>query len=553
VPETGCVVPWSQSLIFPNGTVSPCCYWKGPVFGSLYESSFEDIWNGEQMRDLRAGLGRGKALPQCSKCWQEERGGVFSLRRLFNESYRAAGGSLEGLLAAGEASGYKADAPQLYFLNIGNLCNLKCRTCNEHCSSRIAADKVHSGWGNARLRPAWRRNRLQLAPTQAAGIDYRGFRSADQICKGSLLVCGTGVIEVPTDSSSLRTLKLSANSTSSWRLRMLVGGQVVRETLFKAGATTQDIVINGSNADRLEIQFEAEKLDIYGLDLEREPSRSIMKVVPPDAQPWFANIPRLVDMIGRNPEGVTLHVLGGEPFLNEETWALLNELVASGTAERIALVMSTNGTHQREDLARLAPSFRSVYLSVSIDGYGAMFEYLRYGARWDDLLRVLNWLRGLPNVQVAASTTMQNYNALDCVRLFRFFDSQGLPFLCHNVLMSPARLHFTNLPSRVRRIAAARLRGYMEADCRPERRQSVHSLVDLLESAGDGFDTELFREFMLFTNDLDASRKQRLQDAAPDLAALIAASGMAWTEALHHAEQTLRRPRNVTSFQRLAS
>jgi hypothetical protein len=336
-----------------------------------------------------------------------------------------------------------------------------------------------------------------------------------------------GAITIPTDGHPLRSLL----AAGSGRLRILADGEPVREVAL--GAEPEEIAVEGVRADRLRLAFDAPAV-LRELALRRLPERHKLSIVPPDTAPFFEDVSALAEALTRNPRGAVLFLLGGEPFMIDEVWELARELIARGLGKRIILSMSTNGTRQREELAQLAPAFRHVVLHLSIDGYGPMFEYLRFGARWTDMLQTLKWLRSLPNMTLLAFPTIQNYNALDMVRLFRFLDAQGLPF-GHNLLARPARLYLANLPPRVRRTAAARLRSYLDGDCRPKQRRVVRAYVDILESPTTAFDPVLFREFMLFTNDLDASRKQRFADAAPDLATLIAASGEVWTEDRHHA------------------
>ncbi len=129
--------------------------------------------------------------------------------------------------------------------------------------------------------------------------------------------------------------------------------------------------------------------------------------------------------------------------------------------------------------------------------------------------------------------TVSNYNAFDAPRMFAFFDEHGLPF-SYNVVSRPERLNLLNLPPPVRREAAARLLRYA-AHTRTGGRRVATMYADLLLAEGERFDESLFREFMLFTNDLDATRNQRFADADPELAAQIAAAGIEWIPDLHHA------------------
>src|SRR4029077_3559148 len=92
------------------------------------------------------------------------------------------------------------------------------------------------------------------------------------------------------------------------------------------------------------------------------------------------------------------------------------------------------------------------------------------------------------------------------------------------------RLRVTTMPPAARRLAAERLRAYADRDCRPENRDTVRCIVEELQSIGEELDTALLREFMLFTNDLDRSRRQSFRSACPELCGLIEAAGFAWTD-----------------------
>src|SRR5260370_26202993 len=59
------------------------------------------------------------------------------------------GGTLavEALAQEGAARGYRLERrPEWFIVELGNVCNLKCRSCSPLFSSRIAADPVHVAW-----------------------------------------------------------------------------------------------------------------------------------------------------------------------------------------------------------------------------------------------------------------------------------------------------------------------------------------------------------------------------------------------------------------------
>ena len=172
--------------------------------------------------------------------------------------------------------------------------------------------------------------------------------------------------------------------------------------------------------------------------------------------------------------------------------------------------------------------FRGLNVTLSVDADGKLFEYLRQGSSWRKLVDNLRCSRNIPNLSLAAAPTLQNYNALDMVTLLRFLDEQELP-ISYNVLLAPAYLRPVNLPPSVRRIAISRLRDYLDVECQPCNVTVVRGYCEALEAARATFDTGLFRQFMAFTNDLDASRGENLAEAAPELVALIRAAGVEWS------------------------
>ncbi|MBV8645227.1 MAG: twitch domain-containing radical SAM protein [Candidatus Eremiobacteraeota bacterium] len=415
ISKTACVIPWTNLIVRRDGSAHFCCdvFPELTVDGriaDLSRDSLDDVWNAEELVRVRAEMARGEQPAACGTCWKREAEGGVSRRLYINPIYRMMGGdlALDDVTREGAETGYRLDRkPDWFLLELGNLCNFKCRSCNARSSSRIGTDQVQRAW--------------------------TGETSA-QVKGGS----------------------------------------------------------------------------------------------------WFENVDAIADMIASTGhEMLTLSLLGGEPFLIKETWRLLEALVARGVAGRTNVGLVTNGQQRAAQVEEFAPLFRRFNVSVSIDGYGVLNEYLRHGCRWPQLVENLAWLRTIPNVDVVIAPTLQNANVLDMPALLRFTDALDVP-LGFNVLTEPPRLAPTNLPPPVRRIAARRLRAYLDAECKPGNRAIVQMYCDLLEEPGDAFDPVLFREFAEFTNDLDVSRGERLSDAAPELVALFRFAGVPWPEDRRH-------------------
>jgi radical SAM protein with 4Fe4S-binding SPASM domain len=62
-----CISTAIMALVEWDGTVIPCCR-DHIVLGNLHQQSFMDIWNGAQMRDLRASFFRRELRDYCKRC-----------------------------------------------------------------------------------------------------------------------------------------------------------------------------------------------------------------------------------------------------------------------------------------------------------------------------------------------------------------------------------------------------------------------------------------------------------------------------------------------------
>ena len=191
---------------------------------------------------------------------------------------------------------------------------------------------------------------------------------------------------------------------------------------------------------------------------------------------------------------------------------------------------STNGSVIKSPWLALAQRFKELALNVSIDGFQGYYDYIRYPARWSTLTRNIEILKKRSRTHLTAIATLQAYNALNIVDLFKYLDSIGLDFYAYPV-SHPEYLSPNVLPPSARRLAIERLRLYAEGDCLPKNQELVLGLASGLENGGDPhvFDQKLMRAFMLFTNDLDITRAQSFQETHRELLQLISNTGFVWT------------------------
>jgi hypothetical protein len=87
-----------------------------------------------------------------------------------------------------------------------------------------------------------------------------------------------------------------------------------------------------------------------------------------------------------------VHILGGEPMLSPLNAVILEELLPY--AKNITVWYDTNGTQRPSaKVMELWNQFDKIHLKFSIDGIGKTLEYLRWPARWEDVVATLEWYR----------------------------------------------------------------------------------------------------------------------------------------------------------------
>jgi radical SAM protein with 4Fe4S-binding SPASM domain len=141
-----CMYPWVHLYVEPNGSAYPCCgatYRSESVLGNTNQSSMKEIWNNQSMRDLRLNMLHDRPSKPCSRCYESEAAGFFSMRNSANKHH----GHHISRVDSTKIDGTVDEFSMIYWdVRFSNLCNLRCRSCGPSFSS------------------SWFQDQLQLAP-----------------------------------------------------------------------------------------------------------------------------------------------------------------------------------------------------------------------------------------------------------------------------------------------------------------------------------------------------------------------------------------------------
>lgn len=135
-----CMMPWVHMHAFPDGRAYPCClsdYWH-PV-GDLRKNTMREVWNLEPYKEMRRNMLADKPCKECTKCYEQEAHGAFSMRYDANRNYGHLIKEVDQTLPDGTNPEFKI---RYWDVRFSNLCNMKCRTCGPIFSSQWYGDHV---------------------------------------------------------------------------------------------------------------------------------------------------------------------------------------------------------------------------------------------------------------------------------------------------------------------------------------------------------------------------------------------------------------------------
>lgn len=407
-----CVVPFVHFSCKPDGSPRVCCFSQNSYVlnddgkrSHLTHQSIDEIWHSKWMNSFREKMFFNEAPSECKFCHNEEAAGKTSKRQSENRKYLE---TSQEIIACAKKQNGKINSPPVYFdLRLGNLCNLKCRTCNPLFSS------------------AWARE-VEAHPTNAILQSYQS--TLDQ-----------------------------ARQSESWHKS-------------------------------------------------------------PDFWNQFHSIAGSIEEI---------YLTGGEPMLIKEHFALLKFFKENDYAKNIYLRYNTNLTLLPDEFLQLAPNFKKISLSCSIDGLREKNDWLRSPSKWSMIEENFNKTLLLPsNVNIDINCTVSIFNVLYFDELFLYFKNiakesgrmiEVFPDILHEPLFMPLHL----LPSDLKLVAQDRLLGLLErSDLTNSERKNILSLNRML-NVQNAHQADLLNQLKNHIVALDKIRQEKFELVFPELAQLI--------------------------------
>jgi radical SAM protein with 4Fe4S-binding SPASM domain len=146
--DTLCAVPWMHLAFEPSGKVVPCCLTSTHNYfaGDLNTQTINQVWNSQNMKDLRKDMIAGLKPKICNKCFDREEVTGESGRFYHNKDFPDV---IKSIPEITEPDGTCKTMELKYWdFRFSNLCNMKCRSCGPRYSSAWVPDAKKLGYAD---------------------------------------------------------------------------------------------------------------------------------------------------------------------------------------------------------------------------------------------------------------------------------------------------------------------------------------------------------------------------------------------------------------------
>ena len=315
--KTWCVNAFHALTVNTDGSAKTCCMATSDIpEKKVRVYKLTELFNDTHLEKIRDDLNQGIRNSNCDRCWEEEDAGRKSKRLRDNEHYEF----------------QDVKSLRILELNLGNTCNIKCRTC--------------SPWNSSQ----WIKEKYEI---EKPNVSYGSFLSR-----------------------------------------------------FK--------VLHESFDD--------------------------------DALMWES----LEEIL---PNLVQMDFYGGEPFLIKKQWNIIRIAVKEGYSKNLKVHYNTNGTIWNEDQIALLSDMRIADVSISADGVGDRFEYMRNLAKWpvvhDHISKAIEWKNHNQNVVLTLCYTISILNIWYINEIIEYGDLHGINVYL-NLVHSPSHYNIQNIPDDVK-------------------------------------------------------------------------------------------------------
>ena len=213
-----------------------------------------------------------------------------------------------------------------------------------------------------------------------------------------------------------------------------------------------------------------------------------------------------------------LEFTGGEPFMIQEHFDLLQTLIDQGVADQVEIHYNTNGTQYPVHAETIWRHFKHVEIAFSIDDVESRFEYQRTNAIWAEVCRNIEQFKKMrarnTNITLQVCCTVNIFNVLYLADVANWIHTQDFDFVYWNILHDAPWLSIAHMPI----MAKTAISKHLNTQAFPlEYQLEVNKIIEFMNLGESSNSTELIKNIQ----QLDIRRNESLKTVAPELAKIL--------------------------------
>lgn len=237
------------------------------------------------------------------------------------------------------------------------------------------------------------------------------------------------------------------------------------------------------------------------------------------------------DILLHIPHMDVAYFAGGEPFITEEHYTMLEEMIRLGRTD-IRLRYNSNISNLKykdKDLLDLWSHFtQKIELFASLDDFGKRAEYIRSGTVWEQIEENFRRLKSISYVSMQVSTVLSIFNFVTITEFYNYLIDNNLytpkddTFMIYN-MVDPEYFTVSVLPTHLKR------QGFEEITKLVTKMHNMgfqkHHLQQLINAKKWALSESTWEthkeKFQSETNRVDALRNEKFTEVFPHLAELM--------------------------------
>jgi MoaA/NifB/PqqE/SkfB family radical SAM enzyme len=213
-----------------------------------------------------------------------------------------------------------------------------------------------------------------------------------------------------------------------------------------------------------------------------------------------------------------LEFTGGEPFMIQEHFDLLQTLVNQGVAHQVEIHYNTNGTQYPPHAEAIWQHFKHVEIAFSIDDVDRRFEYQRTNAVWTEVIANIQQFKQIRarnnNITLQVCCTINIFNVLYLADVANWIYKQDFDYVYWNMLHDAPWLSIAHLPADAKLAIANQI----TIQAFPTEYQlEIQKIVEFMNLGTSLDQNDLIKNIQ----QLDLRRNESLKAVAPELANIL--------------------------------